>query len=126
MDMDSTPSVSVKRKNIQTVMDYCLENKIEFTVKSRFASSDEWDIELNISDINKAIIFGMFLRENKLELNGHSLVTPAVTASHSAPAARGSKKSEPKENGHSKAEPAGLSFGEEPANVEFNIDSSVN
>jgi hypothetical protein len=126
MNMESTPTVTVKRKNIQTVLDYCLENKIEFTVKTKFASSDEWDVEINVTNIKKAIVFGMFLKENKLELNGHTY-SPAASAPAPAASTRGSKKSEAKENGHSKAEPAGISFGEEENNnVEFNLDSSAN
>jgi hypothetical protein len=74
MNSEKKPSVTVKKKNIQTILDYCLETKQEFTVLPKLGT-DEWNIEINITEINKAISFGMFLRENKMEANG---VTPYV------------------------------------------------
>jgi hypothetical protein len=74
MNSEKKPSVTVKKKNIQTILDYCLDTKQEFSVLPK-AATDEWNIEINITEINKAISFGMFLRENKMEANG---VTPYV------------------------------------------------
>ena len=45
--------------------------------------TDEWNIEIGITEINKAISFGMFLRENKMEANG---VTPYVAPAKEAAA----------------------------------------
>lgn len=69
MSMDK-PSVIVKRTKIQEVFDYCLDNKLEFSVKERLVGIDEYEIIVDISDIRKAILFGMFLRENRFELSG--------------------------------------------------------
>jgi hypothetical protein len=33
-------------------------------------NGDEYTVEINMTGINKAISFGMFLRENKMEANG--------------------------------------------------------
>jgi predicted metal-dependent TIM-barrel fold hydrolase len=92
---DDKPIILTKRKNIQTVIDYCLEQKISFNASPRAISIDEWEIELNITSIKGAIALGIFVRENKLELYGMGeLVKPkaSVTATSTA------KKSENKEN----------------------------
>ncbi|HBX53440.1 MAG: hypothetical protein A2275_05555 [Bacteroidetes bacterium RIFOXYA12_FULL_35_11] len=60
------PKLVVKKKNMQPVIEYCLENAVEFAVKHKPLPDDEWEIELNISTIKKAIQLGMFLRENRL------------------------------------------------------------
>lgn len=69
MSMDK-PSVIVKRSKIQEVFDYCLDNKLEFSVKERLVGIDEYEITVDITDIKKAILFGIFLRENRFELAG--------------------------------------------------------
>jgi hypothetical protein len=92
---EETPSVIVKRKNIQGLIDYCLENKVEFKIKPRVSNSEEFEFDFNISSIKKAIALGMCLRELRLELTG----TP-VAAAVNKPA----KKQVSKENGHSKEE----------------------
>lgn len=72
---EDKPTVSVKKKNLSSLVEYCIENKIDFTVKSK--SSDDFDVEFLISDTKKAIALGMCLKELKLELNGLS-VTPVA------------------------------------------------
>jgi hypothetical protein len=81
---EATPSVTVKKKNVSSLIDYCIENKIDFTVKSR-TSSDEIDVEFIITNTQKAIALGMCLKELRIELNGLS-VTPiaAIKASKKA------------------------------------------
>ncbi|MGZ6520247.1 MAG: hypothetical protein ACXVDT_00410 [Bacteroidia bacterium] len=81
---EATPSVTVKKKNISPLIEYCIENKIDFTVKSR-TSSDDFDVEFIITNTQKAIALGMCLKELRLELNGLS-VTPiaAIKASKKA------------------------------------------
>jgi hypothetical protein len=69
--MNAIPKITVKRKNIQSLIDYCLENKIEFAAKLKENSTEEWEIECCVIAINQAILFGMFLKENHLELDGH-------------------------------------------------------
>ena len=69
--MNSIPKVTVKRKNIQSLIDYCLENKIEFAAKLKENSTEECEVECCVIAINQAILFGMFLKENHMELDGH-------------------------------------------------------
>lgn len=75
---EELPMVAVKRKNIQSVMDYCLENEVEFTVKPKTIGIDEWKIEVNITNVKKAIHFGMFLKEIKSEIVGLPYTSPIV------------------------------------------------
>lgn len=75
---EELPMVAVKRKNIQLVMDYCLENEVEFTVKPKTVGVDEWKIEVNITNVKKAIHFGMFLKEIKSEIVGLPYASPIV------------------------------------------------
>jgi hypothetical protein len=76
--MTLNPAVKIKRKSILALFDYCLENKIEITVKP--LQNDEFEVEFNLSDVTKAILLGMFLREMKLELIGVTLSAPAPKA----------------------------------------------
>ena len=73
---EERPTVSVKKKNISSLIEYCIENKIDFTVKSK-SSADDFDVEFIINDTKKAIALGMCLKELKMELNGLS-VTPVA------------------------------------------------
>ena len=85
---EEKPTVSVKKKNLLSLVEYCIENKIDFTVKSR--SADDFEVEFLITNTKKAIALGMCLKELKLELNGLS-VTPVA-------AIKASKKLSTKEN----------------------------
>ncbi len=80
--MEQNPIVTVKKKNLQVIIDYCIESKLEFIVKPRLAG-DEFDVEVSISSIHQAILFGMFLRENRLMPNGmqHAVTTANKTKS---------------------------------------------
>lgn len=104
------PAVKIKRKNIQALFDYCLEAKIEITVKP--LQNDEFEIEFNLSDITKAILLGMFLREMKLELVGVAI--PATVASIKA------KKPETKEPVKEEA-PSTMVFEEEK--LQLNLEA---
>jgi hypothetical protein len=77
-------SVIVKRKSIQVVFDYCLDNKIETKMTPR-DMPEEWELEFNVADIMKAISLGMFLKENKLELVG--LLNSSTIKNSTAPTA---------------------------------------
>src|SRR5689334_22758116 len=77
-------SVIVKRKNIQVVFDYCLDNRIETKMTPR-DMPEEWELEFNVADIMKAINLGMFLKENKLELVG--LLNSSTIKNSTAPTA---------------------------------------
>lgn len=67
--MEQNPIVTIKKKNLYVIIDYCVEKKLEFIVRPRLAG-DEFDIEVIITSIQQAILFGMFLRENRLMPNG--------------------------------------------------------
>lgn len=71
-----SPSVSVKKKNINPLIEYCIENKIDFTVKAK--SADEFDVEFLLNDTKKAIALGMCLKELKLEISGLQVTTIAA------------------------------------------------
>lgn len=66
------PRILLKSKNIQIVLDYCFEQKLEFTVIPR-ENNDEWEVEISIKSIVKAIELGMFMKSNKLDLVGSEL-----------------------------------------------------
>jgi hypothetical protein len=66
---DGNPSVTVKKKHVQVVIDHCLEKKVEFIVKPGTSGIEEWLIEFNITNLKKAVLLGMFLRENRLDLS---------------------------------------------------------
>lgn len=87
---EATPTVTVKKKNISTLIEYCIENKIDFTVKSK--SMDDFDIEFIVTNTPKAIALGMCLKELKLELNGLSVTSVASIRA-------GKKVMSPKETG---------------------------
>lgn len=108
--LNEAPSVSVKRKNVQVVLDFCLDNRIEFKVTPR-SLPDEYEVEFSISDVIKAISLGMFLKETKLELSGLAFTAPkSVTPAPKS--TRGSKKE--------KEETKPVQKTEEPAPVSEN------
>jgi hypothetical protein len=76
---EETPVLLSKRKNIQVLLDYCLDQRIAFTATPRAISHDDFEIELHISGIKQAIALGMFVKENKFEVTGMGdLVKPKV------------------------------------------------
>lgn len=91
---DDKPVVLSKRKNVQVVIDYCLEQKISFSASPRAISIDEWEVELDITSIKAAIALGMFVRENKLEMYGMGDITKAKPTTS---ASTNGKKAETKE-----------------------------
>lgn len=87
---EERPVLLSKRKNIQILLDYCLDQKLAFTVSPRAISHDDFEIEVSINSIKQAIALGMFAKENKIEVAGMGeLIKPK------APVA--SKKAEPKD-----------------------------
>lgn len=89
---EEKPTVSVKKKNLTPLIDYCIENKIDFTLTSRSAQSDDFDVEFIINNPKKAIALGMCLKELKLELNGLSVTPVAAIKASKKPAAAASKE----------------------------------
>lgn len=66
---EETLSASVKKKNILLVIEYCLENKIEFVV-SPGSHNDDYMIGFVIKDLGTAVALGISLKDLKIELNG--------------------------------------------------------
>lgn len=69
-NLNDLPTVLIKRKNIQTIFDYCLDTKVEFTVREKPFTVEEFEVILQITDIKHAIAFGIFARENKIDVVG--------------------------------------------------------
>lgn len=113
---EELPQVAVKRKNIQAVMDYCLENEVEFTVKPKTAGIDEWKIEVNITNVKKAIHFGMFLKEIKSEIVGLPYVSPIVKEPKKLDS-KETKEKESKEKSSPVAQDSNNIFAFEPENT---------
>jgi len=108
----NTPLVKIKRKNITALFDYCLDNKIQLTVKP-LPSTEEFEIEFNLTDYSRAILLGMFLREQKIELAN---LAPVI----STPIAKLSKKEVKEIQAVSSNETfAALAFDENPAELKF-------
>lgn len=74
------PRIIVKSKNLQIVIDYCIEQKTEFAVIPRNSTNDEWEVELNIKSILKAIEWGIFIKANKLEFAVNELFIKPIAA----------------------------------------------
>jgi hypothetical protein len=90
--MEEKVTLLAKRKNIQLVLDYCMDNKIQFTVSPREMMNDEFETSLTISGIKPAVALGMFVKEHKFEVFGlGEIVKPKAQTN-------GAKKAEEKEN----------------------------
>lgn len=62
--------VVLKKKNIAVLVDFCLEESVEFTAKPQAFPDTDWEFTMKISDIKTAVVAGMFLRENRIEISG--------------------------------------------------------
>jgi hypothetical protein len=60
----------LKKKQIATVVDFCLEEAIEFSVKQQSFPNTDWEVDLLLKDVKTAIYAGMFLRENHIDIDG--------------------------------------------------------
>jgi hypothetical protein len=60
----------LKKKQISTVVDFCLEEGIEFSVKQQSFPNTDWEVDLMLKDVKSAIYAGMFLRENHIDIEG--------------------------------------------------------
>jgi len=76
MNTTDKPRVLLKSKNIQQLMEYCIENKHEFTVIPGNVQ-DEWEVEINVKSLTKAVELGMFMKSNKFDLAGTALFPKA-------------------------------------------------
>ncbi|MGC8824278.1 MAG: hypothetical protein ACP5PZ_06745 [Bacteroidales bacterium] len=69
-DNNMYPKVILKKKQIPVLIDFCLEESIEFSVRQQTFPETDWEVELRLKDYRTAVLVGMFLRENKMELDG--------------------------------------------------------
>jgi hypothetical protein len=67
---NNLPKVILKKKQIPVLIDFCLEESIEFSVRQQSFPETDWEVELKLKDYKTAILVGMFLRENKFEVEG--------------------------------------------------------
>jgi len=68
--MSDTLKVVVKKKFVPTLVEFCLDESMEFTVKPQAFPDTDWEVTLKMVDIKTAVVAGMFFRENKIEIAG--------------------------------------------------------
>lgn len=68
--MEEKVTVLAKRKTTALLFDYCMDQKIIYTVSPRPMIADEFEVDLQIGNIKQAIALGMFLKENRYEVFG--------------------------------------------------------
>ncbi|MES2690130.1 MAG: hypothetical protein V4658_06980 [Bacteroidota bacterium] len=68
--MEEKVTVLAKRKTTTLLFDYCMDQKVIYTVSPRPMIADEFEVDVQISNIKQAIALGMFLKENKYEVFG--------------------------------------------------------
>ncbi len=66
----TNPKVITKKKQIPVLVEYCLEESIEFSVKQQAFPDNDWEIEIKLKDYKAAVLLGMFLRENRIDIEG--------------------------------------------------------
>ncbi|MBI5540888.1 MAG: hypothetical protein HY951_12565 [Bacteroidia bacterium] len=93
--MNEKTRILAKTKNIQIIIDNCLLQKTEFTAIPRNSNSDDWEVELNIKSISKALEWGMFIKANRLELATNELFVNPVTTPVVQPRPKPKRKEKP-------------------------------
>jgi hypothetical protein len=68
--MSESIKLILKTKAIPVLVDFCLEEKIEFNVRPQDFPDTDWEFSLIIKDIKSGVITGMFLRENRIDIPG--------------------------------------------------------
>lgn len=68
--MSESIKVVLKQKSIPMLVDFCLEEKIEFSVKPQAFPDIDWEFNLFVKDIKTGVLTGMFLRENRIDMAG--------------------------------------------------------
>jgi hypothetical protein len=69
--MSESIKIILKQKSIPVLVDFCIEEKIEFNVKPQDFPDTDWEFSLIVKDIKSGVIVGMFLRENRIEIPGN-------------------------------------------------------
>lgn len=72
---DFKPSLSLRKKNVQLFIDFCIDTRQEFSLIPK--GNDEFTAEIKLASYQQAIVLGIFLKENKLECSGISAWVPA-------------------------------------------------
>jgi hypothetical protein len=68
--MNNELKVVVKKKFIPTLVEFCMDESLEFSVKPQTFPDTDWEVVLKMADIKTAVVAGMFFRENKIEIAG--------------------------------------------------------
>lgn len=87
-------TVLAKRKSTAILFDYCMDQKVSFTVTPRPMIYDEFELDIQVNGIKQAIALGMFLKENKFEVFGLGEFNKIKTA----PTTPVAKKAEKEDN----------------------------
>lgn len=66
----SSPKVVLKKKQIPLVIDFCIEEGIEFSAKQQTFPDIDWELDLKLKDFKAAVLLGMFLRESRIDIDG--------------------------------------------------------
>lgn len=90
--MEEKVTILAKRKQIQFIFDYTLDQRIPFSVSPRGISPDEFEIDLTINGIKQAVALGMFAKEHKFEVSGLGEMSKLKSNTNTL------KKAEAKEN----------------------------
>lgn len=64
------PKIILKKKQVPVVLEFCLDEAIEIGIKQQIYPDTDYEVELKLKDMKTAILVGMFLRENKFEMEG--------------------------------------------------------
>jgi hypothetical protein len=68
--MSEAIKVILKQKSIAVLVEFCIDEKIEFGVKPQAFPDTDWEFSLFVKDIKTGVLTGMFLRENKIDVPG--------------------------------------------------------
>ncbi|MCE5345352.1 MAG: hypothetical protein LLG13_03540 [Bacteroidales bacterium] len=71
--MSDSIKVILKQKSIPGFVDFCLDEKIEFNVRPQTFPDTDWEFNLMVKDIKTAVLTGMFLRENRIDISDGEL-----------------------------------------------------
>lgn len=69
--MSEPIKVILKAKSIPTLVDFCIEERIEFSVRPQPFPDNDWEFNIIVKEIKTAVLTGMFLRENKIDIAGN-------------------------------------------------------
>ena len=74
--MSESIKVILKQKSIPTLVDFCIDEKIEFHVYPQPFPDIDWEFNLIVKDIKTAVMTGMFLRDNRIDIAGNEQPKP--------------------------------------------------